>query len=77
MVFLDNRSKEVDRISGPMGSDKLLAHMKYSLGLGPRPKERVLGLLGDPMRNLFIVTLLLLLLFAVVAVRARPYIKRP
>ncbi len=77
LVFLDNRSKEVDRVRGPISSDKLLAHMRFSLGLGPRPKEKVQGLFADPMRNILIVTFLMLLLLAIVAVRARSWTKRP
>jgi len=77
VVFLDNRSEEVDRVSGPMSSEKLLAHMRFSLGLGPKPKERVQGLFADPMRNIFIVTFLMLLLLAIVAVRAKSWTKRP
>ena len=77
LVFLDNRSKEVDRVTGPLSPDKLFAHMQFSLGHGSRPKDKVQGMLPDPMRNIFIVAFLLLLIFAVVAVRARSWIKRP
>jgi hypothetical protein len=77
LVFLNNRSKEVDRASGPLNKDKLLGHMQFSLGLGPRPKEKVLGIFMDPTRNILVVTTLLLLLFAIVAVRSRSWMKRP
>jgi hypothetical protein len=77
LVFLNNRSKVVDQVSGPLSSDKVFAHMQYSLGLGPKPKEKVQGFYADPIRNILIVTFLMLLLIAIVAVRAKSWMKRP
>jgi hypothetical protein len=77
IVFIDNSSKEVDRASGPLSKDKLVAHMQFSLGLGPRLKERVQGIFTDPTRNILVVTFLMLLVLAIVAVRARTWFKRP
>ena len=76
IVFIDNNSKEVDRASGPLSKDKLVAHMRFSLGLGPRPKEKVQGIFTDPTRNILVVVLLMLLVISIVAVRARSWIKR-
>jgi hypothetical protein len=77
IVFLDNNSKEVDRASGPLSKDKLVAHMQFSIGLGPKPKEKIRGIFADPIRNILVVAFLLLLVIAIVAVRARSLMKRP
>jgi hypothetical protein len=77
LVFLDNRSNEVHRVTGPLTSDQLLAHLRYALGTGPRPKEKVNGLYGDPTRNLLIATFLLLVVVGVILFKARGRSQKP
>lgn len=41
VVFLDKGSKEIHRISGFVNGDKMVQHLKYILGKGPRPDDNL------------------------------------
>ena len=75
-VFLDNTSREVHRVHGNLTADTMLAHMRFALGLGPRPVEKPHPLFADPVRNILIVAFLLLLVLGITALRARWWVRR-